>query len=372
MEIPIEPYQVAACQHVLLPARSGGRFKDNIKKNLDHYCDLIDFCHDKFFSVSGPMRLIAFGEFCITGLYWACNRGDKTFNNREVIKHLAIRIPGDETNVLAQKAIQHNCYIAAANLEYDPEWPDFHFNCGFLINPKGKIVLKYRKITTSNQPVEFGCSPHDMLREYRNPITKKFDPFPVVETSIGRIAIMVCGDLRAPEIPRIYSLKGADMLLRLTSGYSDSMSGLFPEGIVESTLLVRAHDNAMYLINCNRGHEVGSIMPEARAGAGSMISDYMGNSLVKARDSNEVVIRARVDIQACRKYRHTYFLNPVTMIRSELFYPYFSKSVYPPNSFLEDGPIEELLNRKQLQLYEQAVENMKKCYDSYSEEEVRE
>lgn len=198
MNPSFEPYQAVACQHEIVPARSGGQFKENIKRNLDHYCDLIDFCHGKFFAVLGPVRLITFGEFSITGIYWPCNRGDKIFNNAEVIKHLAIRIPGKETEVLAEKAKEYNCYIAAANLEYDPEWPDFHFNCGFLINPKGKIILKYRKITTSNQPVEFGCSPHDVLETYKNPITKEFDPFPVVETSIGRIAMMICGDLRAP------------------------------------------------------------------------------------------------------------------------------------------------------------------------------
>lgn len=369
MKRSFEPYQVVACQHELVPARVGRRFRDNIEKNLEHYCDLIDFCHDKFFSVSGPIRLVTFGEFSITGLYWACDRGDKTFNNTEVIKHLAIRIPGEETDLLAEKAKEHNCYIAAANLEYDPDWPDFHFNCGFLINPKGKIVLKYRKITTSNQPVEFGCSPHDMLESYRNPLTKKFDPFPVVETEIGRIAIMICGDLRAPEIPRIYSIKGADILLRITSGYSDTMSGLFPEGIVESTLRVRAYDNALYIVNCNRGHEVGSIMPKARAGAGSMIVDYIGNVLVSTRDSNEVVIRAAVNIEACRKHRHTYFVNPVSMIRSEVFYPYYEKSIYPPNTFIKDGPIEELLSKRHLGLYDQAVENMKKGYDYYNEED---
>jgi predicted amidohydrolase len=369
MDRTFEPFQAMACQHEIIPARAGGRFKENIKKNLDHYCDLIDFCHGKFLGVFGPVRLITFGEFSITGVYWPCNRGDKTLNNAEVIKHLAIQIPGEETEVLAAKAKERNCYIAAANLEYDPEWPDFHFNCGFLINPKGKIILKYRKITTSNQPVEFGCSPHDVLEAYRNPITKKFDPFPVVDTSIGRIGMMICGDLRAPEIPRIYSIKGADILVRSTSGYSDSMSGFFPDGIVEETMRVRAYDNAMYFLNGNRGQEVQSMVPRGRCGGGSMVIDYMGNVLGRTRDSTENCVRAMVDIEACRRYRETYFANPVTMIRSELFAPYYAKPIYPSNSF-QDGPIEELMNKRHLKIYDQAVENMKKSYDYYGEEEV--
>lgn len=370
MGTSFEPYQAVACQHEIMPARAGGRFKENIKKNLEHYCDLIDYCQGKFLTIMGPIRLIAFGEFSITGVYWGCNRGEETFNNQEVIKHLAIRIPGEETEMLAAKAKEHNCYIAAANLEFDPEWPDFHFNCGFLINPKGKIILKYRKITTNNQTVEFGCSPHDILEAYVNPITKKFDPFPVVETEIGRIGMMICGDLRAPEIPRIYSMKGADVLVRSTSGYSDSMSGFFPEGLVEGTMRVRAYDNALYFLNCNRGQEVEGIVPKGRCGGGSMIVDYMGNILVRTRDSTEICIRAGIDIGACRKFRETYFANPVTMIRSELFAPYYANPIYPSNSFTQDGPIEELLDERHLQLYTTALENFKKGYDYYTEDDV--
>lgn len=62
MNPSFEPYQAVACQHEIVPARSGGQFKENIKRNLDHYCDLIDFCHGKFFAVLGPVRLITFGE----------------------------------------------------------------------------------------------------------------------------------------------------------------------------------------------------------------------------------------------------------------------------------------------------------------------
>ena len=230
--------------------------------------------------------------------------------------------------------------------------------------------MKYRKVTTTNQPVEFGCSPHDVLDAYTNPITKAFDPFPVVDTEIGRLGMMICGDLRAPEIPRIYSMKGVDLLIRSTSGYSDYMSGFFPEGLVEHTMQVRAYDNALYFLNCNRGPEVGTMTPAGRCGGGSMIVDYMGNVLVCTKESNEVAVRAAVDIEACRRFRQTYFANPVTMVRSEMFAPYYAKTIYPPNTFSNDGPIDELLNEKHLRIYEQAVENMKKSYDYYTEEEV--
>ena len=76
-------------------------------------------------------------------------------------------------------------YLAAVNLELDPVWPDFCFNTGFIINPKGKVILKYRK-TVTNNPLTVTCSAHDIMEKYTDPITGKYDPFPVVDTAIGR------------------------------------------------------------------------------------------------------------------------------------------------------------------------------------------
>jgi len=373
----IESYFAAVIQAEKIAVRAGGmeKFRENIRKNLDRFCGLIDYCcagnlagRDGF-AIAGPVKLITFGEFAITGAYMAANPGERRFNNRDVLKHLAIRIPGPETDVLASKAKQYGVYIAAANIEADPEWPDFHFNTGFIINPEGKIILKYRK-TLTNQPVEISCSPHDIMDQYKNPITGKFDPFPVVDTAIGRLAVMVCNDLNAPEIPRIYSMKGAEVVMHLTSGLSSSAAGWHPGGVIEALKRARAYDNAVYFVVSDWGPEVGATFPRCRNQSRSAVFDYTGKELARAEDSNEIVVRASLNIEAARQYRGQFYKNPLTMMRSELYTPYFSKTVYPPNTFLKHGPIEETLNEAQRKYFNQAADNLNKCLDFYKERDV--
>lgn len=369
----IEPYYVAICQaeRITVAAGGAGQVKENINHNLQRYCNLIDVCCSGLLagvpgaSVTGPVKLVTFGEFSITGIWTPTDPPYKLFNREGTIKHVAIRIPGEETEVLAQKAKQYRVYVAAANLEHDPDFPDFFFNCGFIINPEGKIILKYRK-TVTNSPIETSCSAHDVMDAYKNPITKRFDPFPVVETSIGKLAVMICGDIFAPEIPRVYSMKGAEVVLHLTSGNAHSGAGTFAPGTIEAALRTRAWDNAVYFVNSNWGMTRGILGGGEIAGY-SKVYDYMGNELAAASDSSETIIRARIDIEAARRFRAEYFKNFLTLARTELYVPYYSQTIYPPNTFLRQGPIDNLLDEGHLGRIEQAKANLLKCADSYKE-----
>lgn len=372
----IEPYSIAVIQATKIAPRSGGlaKLEENVNKNLSHFCDLIDMCcggnvlASTDLSLTDPVKLVTFGEFAITGAYAPPESTDHRFNNEEVIKHLAITIPGRETEVLAKKAKQHGIYLAAVNFEADPEWPEFHFNTAFIINPEGKVILKYRK-TLTNNPAECSCTAHDIIDRYTNPITKKYDPFPVVDTAIGRFGCMICADLASPEIPRIYSMKGADVVLHLTSGNAHAAGGPRPIGIIEAIKRVRAWDNAIYFVQSNWGPTIGSLLPTAVSGHSAII-DYQGNLLAESDDSNEIVVRAIIDIEACRKYRKLFYRNPLTQMRNELYTPYYNRTVYPPNSFLESGPIAHNLDDKQQAFFRQAIENLMHCQDFYGETDV--
>jgi len=71
-----------------------------------------------------------------------------------------------------------------------------------------------------------------------------------------------------------------------------------------------------------------------------------------------------------RNFRRQYYKNPVTQIRTELFAPYYARTIYPPNSFLEDGPIQSTLDKRQQALFAEAVRNFSKLEDYYSENDV--
>jgi predicted amidohydrolase len=57
-----------------------------------------------------------------------------------------VKIPGEETDMIAATAKELNVFVAAMLYEYDTEWPDRYFNTMFLIDPKGKIVVRHRKM----------------------------------------------------------------------------------------------------------------------------------------------------------------------------------------------------------------------------------
>jgi len=370
---------VAICQAETIPPRSGGdkNIKENMAKNLKHYSDLIDHICGGYsvgkrgFALTGQVKLVTFAEYAITGLWFPAESGQKTLNKKEIIEKLAIKIPGPETDVFAAKAKQYGTYIAAQAKEYDPEWPDHYFNTGFIINPDGKIILKYRK-TVTNVPIALHCSVHDIMDAYKNPITGEYDPFPVVDTAIGRLAIMVCADLVAPEIPRVYSMKGAEVVLHLTCGMSTSAGGPRSIGVTEASIQTRAYDNAVYFVHSNIEPDVGgaSYSPKIAWAGYSTVHDYTGVRIAEADGSNEQVVTARIDIEACRKFREQYFQNQLTLIRTELYAPYYSQPIYPANTFLKDGPLEEVLDERQVGYFSQAKENLKKRQHFYSEEDV--
>jgi hypothetical protein len=148
------------------------------------------------------------------------------------------------------------------------------------------------------------------------------------------------------------------------------MGGWRPVGIIQAVKRVRAYDSCLYLVNSNWGPVTGGMFPEAGISGHSAIIDYEGNELAKSLDHGEVVLRAKIDIEARRKQAARYYHNPVTQIRSELFAPYYSKTIYPPNTFLKDGPIKSTLDAQQTGYFDQTMLNLEKCQEFYSEDDV--
>ncbi|MEK0326822.1 MAG: nitrilase-related carbon-nitrogen hydrolase, partial [Nitrosopumilus sp.] len=134
----IHPYNIAIMQcnirYILNPALK----KEIISENLNRDLELID----GFMKFGGKPKIIQFPEFFLSG-FW-------TGRSMKDWLEVAIQMPGDETDKIAQKAIEHNIYIAGNNYEVDPEWPGRYFNTSFLINPQGKIILKYRSLNVTS------------------------------------------------------------------------------------------------------------------------------------------------------------------------------------------------------------------------------
>ncbi|HEX9930896.1 MAG TPA: nitrilase-related carbon-nitrogen hydrolase, partial [Pyrinomonadaceae bacterium] len=128
-------YSVAACQTDLPNPLERSEMRQNTARMLS----MIDS------AVLGsapflPVKLVVFPEFAHAAPVYA--------TAAELTKKLAVRIPNEHTELLEQKAREHNIYIQTGTmLEIDPRWKNALFNTTLLIGPEG-VLYKYRKVNT--------------------------------------------------------------------------------------------------------------------------------------------------------------------------------------------------------------------------------
>jgi len=232
----------------------------------------------------------------------------------------AVEVPGPETDRIAEMAKKYNTYVSMSIHEKDPKYPGYFLNTAFIMNPKGKIILKYRKINPW-VPLEVSTSPHDLLDIYEDPL------FPVVETELGNLACMVCYDQFFPEVARQLTFNGAEVLIKPTifPPYPQHMN-YEPYDWYTIVNKMRSIENMVYGINCN----------SAKYG-NSMIVDYLGRTLAKGVKCAPMTLGATIDISAMREYRNkTQLHNMVQQLRTEC-YTYLNKPMWPVNKPLVNG-----------------------------------
>jgi predicted amidohydrolase len=100
------------------------------------------------------------------------------------------------------------------------------YNSAFLFSPEGKIIGSYSKSHTGGYDKErFNVPGND---------------FPVFETPLGKVGIVICYDRKLPETMRILAIKGAQIIL--VPAY-----GLGTHEMSEDILMrTRAYDNGVY------------------------------------------------------------------------------------------------------------------------------
>lgn len=104
-----------------------------------------------------------------------------------------------------------------------------HANTGFLIDRTGRLAGLYRKKHPAPTEEAIDTEPTDG------------DPFPVIDFEGVKVGIAICMDIHAPEMFRIYGLKGADLVC-LSTMYLD-----YTGDMLESLEKARAIDSQMYL-----------------------------------------------------------------------------------------------------------------------------
>lgn len=315
----IPRYYALACQTIVNPIRATVSGVEEgravIKENMDAALDLMK---KGLGNGLGSVKLVTFPEMFLT-LAPAAWQGRKSLDWLDVG---CVEIPGPELEPLFQAARDFNVYIGANAYEYDPKWPKRYFNTSFLVNPKGEVILKYRRLHSLSTP-----SPHDFLDEYVD--VEGWDAlWPVADTEIGRIGMFPCMEITKPEVARMLAMKGAEVLLNPTSDSPD-----FPGW--SACKQARALENNCYLISTNTGGWVSKrgFLESTNAG-GTKIIDYYGNIINECVPSGESMkTRALIDIEQLRAHRHSNnSFNVIAQLRTELYTEY-KKTITPPNRF---------------------------------------
>jgi predicted amidohydrolase len=288
-----------------------------IKDNIAHALALIDAAAQ---SAERP-ALVVLPEFALQGPPHGLPAADW-------IEKACCPIAGAITEPLQGLAHRRQIYIGAHQFESDPEWPGRYFNTSFLIDPNGAVILRYRRVNTAAFP-----SPHDFMDKYLARYSST-ETFPVVDTPLGRLAMIPCGEINVPEVARVLMMQGAEVILHPTNSPKRPAQ--------EAAKVVRAAENMVFVISANVAQGIGFSLDGSVLGGRSHIIDYLGRTLSYEESAEETTaVSALIDVEALRVARRedTGTSNPLLRARWEMYRPFFgTASFYPPNSFL-DAPM---------------------------------
>ncbi len=122
---------------------------------------------------------------------------------------LAEPIPGPSTQMFGELARQYGVVIVTSLFERRA--PGLYHNTAVVIEREGTIAGKYRKMHIPDDPAYYE-------KFYFTPGDLGFKP---IDTSVGRLGVMVCWDQWYPEAARLMALRGAELLIYPTAiGYA--------------------------------------------------------------------------------------------------------------------------------------------------------
>jgi omega-amidase len=150
------------------------------------------------------------------------------------------------------------------------------FNKSFLLSPKGEVLLKYSKSHLFD--VSFKS-----LRTKESRVFTYGEDLSVIKTDLGTIGIIICYDIRFPEMARKLALMGAEIIL-IPAAFNTITGPLHWEILLRA----RAIENQVYIAAASPARDNKSTY---QAYGHSMIIDPMGKILSEA-DITEKIIYA--------------------------------------------------------------------------------
>ena len=175
------------------------------------------------------------------GLYFCQTEDTNLFD-------LAETIPGPSTDIFG--ALAKELSIVLVLSLFEKRAPGLYHNTAVVIERDGSIAGKYRKMHIPDDPAYYE-------KFYFTPGDLGFEP---IDTSVGRLGVLVCWDQWYPEAARLLAMRGAEMLIYPTAiGWESSDTSEEKERQLGAWVISqRAHAvaNGLPVISVNRtGHE---------------------------------------------------------------------------------------------------------------------
>ncbi|GGZ56239.1 apolipoprotein acyltransferase [Lysobacter xinjiangensis] len=224
------------------------------------------------------------------GAYFCQHQCVTEFENAEPI-------PGPTTERLSALAKKHGVVIVGSLFER--RGAGLYHNTAVVLERDGSLAGKYRKMHIPDDPgfnEKFYFTPGDM----------GFHP---IDTSVGRLGVMVCWDQWYPEGARLMALAGADLLLYPTAIGWDPTDEQDEKDRQRGAWILshRGHAvaNGLPVLSCNRvGHEPS---PIGRSGidfwGSSHVLGPQGEFLAEASIDQPQVLMADVDLRRSEDVR---------------------------------------------------------------------
>jgi len=240
----------------------------NVTANLNKMIQFID----RVMAESPKTDLIVFPELITSG--YECGN---EFQN------LAETAPdGESMKLIGAYAKKYKVHIIYGFPERDPFVRDVLYNSSVFIGSDGEVIGIYRKVHLFASEKSYfrpGCD------------------YPLFDSPIGKIGIMICWDTAFPEVARAYALQGADLIVISTNWekpYCDDW---------DLITRARAFDNTIYVAAANR---IGFDVTLGFFGR-SKIMGPLGVPIKELNEEVEGIISAELDYMLPIKLRYEYY-----------------------------------------------------------------
>ncbi|PKN13156.1 MAG: acyltransferase [Deltaproteobacteria bacterium HGW-Deltaproteobacteria-4] len=222
------------------------------------------------------------------------------FCQQEVIANFdtAETIPGPSTECFSSIAKELGVVLILSLFERRA--PGLYHNTAVVIEQDGSIAGRYRKMHIPDDPGYYE-------KFYFTPGDLGFTP---IQTSVGKLGVLVCWDQWYPEGARLMALAGADILIYPTAiGWDPQDAAVEQERQRDAWLTIqRSHAiaNGLPLISVNRvGFEADSSHQTAGAlfWGSSFVAGPQGEILVQGGQEDEEVLIAAIDFNRSEQVR---------------------------------------------------------------------